>query len=88
MVQKEIIELNILGQVCPACLLVALKEINVHARRLKQGDAELRVKTDHRDATRTIPDSARAMGYDVEIAKVASYYEIRVKRSSRHEENR
>lgn len=88
MVKKEIIELNILGQVCPACLLVALKEINIHAHRLKQGEAELHVKTDHRDATRTIPDSARAMGYDVEVAKVASHYEIRVRRSSRHEENR
>jgi TusA-related sulfurtransferase len=74
----EKIELNILGQVCPACLLVALKEINTHCRKLKQGDAELTVRTDHRDATRTIPDTARAMGYDVEVRKVDSYYEIRV----------
>jgi TusA-related sulfurtransferase len=86
--EREIIELNILGQVCPACLLVALKEINTHAGRLKRGEAELTVKTDHRDATRTIPHSARAMGYDVEVVKVSSYYEIRVKHPSRHEKNR
>ena len=76
--KKEIIELNILGQVCPACLLVALKELNTHCNKLKQGEAELAVKTDHRDATRTIPDTARAMGYDVEVRKVSTYYEIRV----------
>lgn len=76
--KKEIIELNILGQVCPACLLVALKELNTHCNKLKQGEAELTIKTDHRDATRTIPDSARAMGYDVEVRKVSTYYQIRV----------
>ena len=78
MENKDRIELNILGQVCPACLLVALREINTHCRKLKQGDVELTVRTDHRDATRTIPDTARAMGYDVEVRKVDSYYEIRV----------
>lgn len=78
MEKKKTIELNILGQVCPACLLVALKEINTHSEKLKQGHALLTVKTDHRDATRTIPDSARAMGYDVEVRKVSTYYEIRV----------
>ena len=78
MAVKEIIELNILGQVCPACLLVALKETNTHREKLRSGKAELAIRTDHRDATRTIPDSARAMGYDVAVKKVASYYEIRV----------
>jgi TusA-related sulfurtransferase len=76
--KKEHIELNILGQVCPACLLVALKEINARSGKLQQGEAVLTVKTDHRDATRTIPDSVRAMGYDVKVQKVSTYYEIRV----------
>jgi len=75
----EIIELNILGQVCPSCLLVALREINEHRERLKSGTAELAIKTDHRDATRTIPDSVRAMGYEVDVKKITSYYEIRVR---------
>lgn len=78
MKEKRTIDLNILGQTCPACLLVALKEINVNRDQLKNGEAEVVIRTDHRDATRTIPDSAKAMGYDVDVKKVASYYEIRV----------
>ena len=45
---------------------------------MRRGGAVLTVKTDHRDATRTIPDSARAMGYDAPLLKVSTYYEIRV----------
>lgn len=75
----EIIELNILGQVCPSCLMVALNAINTYRDGLKTGKAEVLVRTDHRDATRTIPDSARAMGYEVDVRKIASYYEIRVR---------
>ena len=78
---RDIIELNIMGQVCPSCLLVTLQEINANRVRLKKGEAEVVVKTDHRDATRTIPDSAQAMGYDVEVKKVSTYYEIRVSRA-------
>lgn len=72
----ETIELDILGQVCPACLLVVLKEINRHQDRLRSGMARLVVRTDHRDTTRTVPESARKMGYGTEVNKVATYYEI------------
>ncbi|MDA8105646.1 MAG: sulfurtransferase TusA family protein [Nitrospiraceae bacterium] len=78
MPEKKVIELNILGQVCPACLLVALNELNVQSKKLKKGSAELVIRTDHRDATRTIPESARAMGFEVDVKKVETYYEIRV----------
>jgi TusA-related sulfurtransferase len=78
MIEKETIDLNMLGQVCPACLLVALKEINTNRDRLRNGEAEILIKTDHRDATRTIPDSAASMGYNVDVRKVTSYYEIRI----------
>lgn len=76
--EKETIDLNILGQVCPSCLLLTLKEINTHQEKLKDRTAELIVRTDHRDATRTIPESAKAMGYDIDVKKVKSYYEIRI----------
>jgi hypothetical protein len=79
MSEPEVIQLDIQGQVCPACLLVALKELNAHRDRLNAGTAEIVVRTDHRDATRTIPDSARAMGYEVDVTKVSTYYEIRVR---------
>lgn len=78
MPQKKLIELNILGQVCPACLLVALNELNVQSKQLKKGAAELVIRTDHRDATRTIPESAKAMGFNVDVKRIDSYYEIRV----------
>lgn len=70
------IELDILGQVCPACLLVVLKEINQHREHLRTGTTRLLVRTDHRDTTRTIPASAQKMGLRVEIHKVETYYEI------------
>lgn len=73
---QEVIQLNILGQVCPACLLVVLKEINTHREDLRNGQARLVIRTDHRDTTRTVPESARKMGYAVEVNKVGTYYEI------------
>jgi TusA-related sulfurtransferase len=76
--EKKLIELNIFGQVCPSCLIVALNEMNVHDRKLKNGTAELVIRTDHRDATRTIPESARAMGFAADVKRIDTYYEIRV----------
>jgi uncharacterized membrane protein YedE/YeeE/TusA-related sulfurtransferase len=74
----EVVDLNILGQVCPACLLVVLKAINDHRESLRSGKSRLVVRTDHRDSTRTVPESARKMGYDVEIKKVETFYEISI----------
>jgi TusA-related sulfurtransferase len=78
--EEAVVELNILGQVCPACLLVVLKEINNHRDKLRSGRTRLVVRTDHRNATRTVPDSARKMGYEVDIKKVDTFYEITVGR--------
>jgi len=72
----ETIELDILGQVCPACLLVVLRQINMYRDRLRDGRTRLLVRTDHRDTTRTVPASAQKMGLGVEVRKVATYYEI------------
>ncbi|WP_305043982.1 sulfurtransferase TusA family protein [Geoalkalibacter sp.] len=74
----ETIDLNILGQVCPACLLVVLKALNTHEARLRGGRTRLLVRTDHRDSTRTVPESARKMGYEVEVRKVDGFYEISI----------
>lgn len=70
------IELDILGQVCPACLLVVLQTINDHRAELKSGKTRLVIKTDHRDSTRTIPESAGKMGYDATVKKKGNHYEI------------
>lgn len=76
----EVVDLNILGQVCPACLLVVLKALNDHEDRLRSGRTRLLVRTDHRDSTRTVPESARKMGYQVEVNKIDRHYEISIGR--------
>lgn len=76
----DVVDLNILGQVCPACLLVVLKALNDHEDSLRSGKTRLLVRTDHRDSTRTVPESARKMGYQVEVSKVDHCYEISIGR--------
>lgn len=80
MEKTEVVELDVLGQICPACLLVVLKEINQRQRELGKGLTRLVIKTDHRDATITVPESVRKMGYCAEVEKVGSYYQISVDR--------
>ena len=83
--RKKTISLDIIGQMCPACLLLALKEINRNKGLLRSGKANLIVKTDHRDATRTIPGAASAMGYAVSVAKKETHYEIKIKQKNEDE---
>ncbi len=70
------IVLDIRGQICPACLMITLRELNINKEKLKNARARLVVKTDHRDATRTIPGAAFAMGYSVSVKQMNKYYEI------------
>jgi hypothetical protein len=74
----ETIAIDIRGQICPACLLITLREINTHKGDLKTGSARLLIKTDHRDATRTIPSTVCAMGYDINVISKRGYYEITI----------
>ena len=75
-ISPRVIELDILGQVCPACLLVVLKQINENLEDLRNKNRQLLVRTDHRDTTRTVPAAATKMGIAVTVRKVATYYEI------------
>lgn len=61
--------LDLRGQVCPATLLKSLREINRMQNLLASGAATLRVLTDHRDATVTIPEMAESMGYAVRVER-------------------
>lgn len=74
----ETIEIDMRGQLCPATLLVALKEINARAALLRQGAVKLSFLIDNRDATGTIPESAANMGYAVSVTKVEGWYRIEV----------
>jgi len=78
----EIREFDIRGQLCPATLLVALKEINANAEMLRQGSMKLCFKIDNRDATATIPESATNMGYAVTVEKKDGYYLLEVSRKT------
>ena len=70
------IELDLRGQICPSTLLRALKEMNCRRQELKDGRVKLVIKTNNRDSTTTIPDTAVNMGYEASVAKEGDYYRI------------
>ena len=74
----EIIELDIRGQVCPSSLLLVLREINNRTQALLDGQCEILVATDNRDATGTIPTTVENMGLSATVEKVADYYQIQI----------
>lgn len=74
----ETFEFDICGQICPSALLTALREINRHKVALRSGARQLMIKTDARDATRTIPTAVENMGYRVEVDKRDGCYCIRI----------
>lgn len=74
----ETIEFDIRGQLCPATLLVALKEINARATLLRKGEVKLSFLIDNRDATGTIPESASNMGYAVTVDNKEGWYRVEV----------
>jgi len=76
------LEIDIRGQVCPASLLLVLREVNQHHQELVAGQLSIVVLTDNRDATGTIPESARNMGIDAVVEKMDGHYRIRIKKQN------
>lgn len=76
--QPDIIEFDIRGQICPSSLLTTLKELNALKGQIKDGAAIMVIKTDNRNATVTIPETATNMGYDVNTTKESDYYKITI----------
>lgn len=70
--------LDIRGQICPSALLTALRTLNTHRERLRQGELQLTILTDARDATETIPEAAGNMGYCVRVTWDRGTYAISV----------
>lgn len=77
---RETIVIDTRGQVCPSTLLVTLQHLNTHKKALKKGMAVLKVMSDNRHSTVTIPDTVRNMGYEVLVNREAGHYEILVGR--------
>jgi len=75
----SMIELDIRGQICPSALLIALREVNQRKLALKTGSVCLRVRTDNRDSTITIPDALTNMGYAVKVTKDDGHYLVEIR---------
>lgn len=74
----EAIEFDIRGQICPSCLLLALRELNRNSTMIRGGQAEMKILTDDRQATSTIPEMAGRMGYTTSITRDDTGYQIRI----------
>jgi len=72
---KEIL-IDTRGQVCPSTLLVTLQHLNLQKNALRNGLVIIKIMTDHRHSTATIPNAVKNMGYDVLVTKQKGYYEI------------
>lgn len=74
----RVVEFDIRGQICPSTLIIALRELNARRQELRGGGVRLVFRTDNRDATITIPDSAMNMGYCVDVTREDDHYLIAV----------
>lgn len=82
MTEKRIIEQDVRGQICPSCLLLALRNLNEQQTGIKGGQAEFHILTDNRQSTTTIPNAVGNMGYAVDIRKERGYYRIVIFRAA------
>ena len=76
--ERKVIEMDIRGQICPSCLLLALKEVNANIQAIKQGESEIHILSDDRHATVTIPDTVAKMGLTTSVEKGGEGFEIRI----------
>lgn len=74
--QTNIIVEDVRGQICPSCLLVALRRLNEYRERIKSGGAEFHILTDNRHSTATIPNAVSNMGYAIQVLNEDGYYRI------------
>lgn len=68
--------LDIRGQICPSCLLIALKEVTENADKLNNKEMSIQILSDDRHAIATIPDAVHIMGFSTTISKTDDGYEI------------
>ena len=77
--KPEIIEYDVRGQICPSCLLIALREVNQHHEKIKSGQVIFEILSDNRQSTSTIPNTVSNMGYKVDVLKEADgHYRISI----------
>lgn len=76
--EAKIITMDIRGQICPSCLLLALKEVNANISGIRKGQVVICVQTDDRHATITIPEAVEKMGLSTRLNKDKNGYEIHI----------
>lgn len=76
--EANTIRMDIRGQICPSCLLLALKEVNSHIKMIKDEGCEIVILSDDRHATTTIPEAVEKMGLTTSIVKTTEGFEIRI----------
>ncbi len=74
----QTIQLDIHGQLCPSCLLMALKTLNQNGPAMRKGEVDIVVLTDDRQATTTIPEAATRMGFHSEVDRDDQGYRIHI----------
>ena len=75
------VELDLRGHVCPASLLLSLKNMNAMREELSSGRVALRILTSNRESVPTITDAARTMGYAVTVEHTEAHYVLLVERA-------
>ena len=70
------IEMDIRGQICPSCLLIALKEVTNNANSIRNKETTITIISDDRHTTTTIPDAVHSMGFLANVSKTGKGYEI------------
>lgn len=83
----ETIDMDICGQVCPSSLLLVLREVNQKFAQLSSGEICIRVRTDNRNATGTIPAAVENMGFKTSIIKQQGVYLITIGQRGAEEVN-
>lgn len=76
--EQKTITMDIRGRICPSCLLLTLKEVNEQIELLKQKEVEIRVISDDRHATSTIPDAVEKMGLNTSVERNTEGFVIRI----------
>jgi len=77
--ETRVIEYDVRGQICPSCLLIALREVNRYQQQIKNGEVVFQILSDNRQSTATIPNAVLNMGYRVEVTKESGgYYNISI----------
>lgn len=74
----EIKTIDMRGQICPATLISALREINRYKDEIKAESLKIVFMTDNRDSTVTIPESANNMGFGTTVTKEGRGYLIEI----------